>query len=251
MRAVPSVDTYRGFQFPLNVFMHVLSLEEGGVKYLHYGLFEDPDEPIAKAQERSTELLLSRLPAPPARVLDVGVGIGTTLARLTRLGYDAVGITPDADQASLVRAKYGDDVNVVRVGFEKLFPRPYDVVVFQESSQYIKAAELFAKAREITSNVVVLDEFATKPGGSLHLLDEFLRAAGAQKFRVAEDLDLSKRAAPTVDYFMNRLERYRATLVADLRLTNEQVDQLIASGAQYREAYAKGQYVYRLLRLTR
>ncbi len=252
MRAVPATELpYRDFQFPLNVFMHVLSLEEGGVTYLHYGLFDDPADSIAKAQERSTELLLSRLPPPPARVLDVGVGVGTTLARLTRLGYDAVGITPDESQASVVRARHGDDVNVVRVGFEHLFPRPYDVVLFQESSQYIKTVPLFAKAREITSNILVLDEFATDANATMHELGEFMRTAAAFKFRNVEDLDLSARAAPTIDYFLERLPRYAAALERDLGLDAKQVGELIESGRQYRERYRGGAYVYRLLRFQR
>src|SRR5437667_8962894 len=96
---------YRDFIYPLNVFMHILTHEEGEVRYLHYGLFQRADEPIAAAQERSTELLFSRLPPPPARLLDVGVGLGTTLERLTRLGYDAEGITPDEKQAALARGR--------------------------------------------------------------------------------------------------------------------------------------------------
>src|SRR5207302_9727632 len=71
---------YRDFYYPLNVLLHLLTLEEGRVDYLHYGLFEDTGEPIRAAQERSTELLLSRLPALPGRLLDVGVGLGTTLS---------------------------------------------------------------------------------------------------------------------------------------------------------------------------
>src|SRR3712207_909255 len=93
---------YRDFYYPLNVLLHVLTLEEGAVEYLHYGLFERSDEAIGVAQERSTQLLLSRLPPPPARLLDVGVGLGTTLNRLTRAGYDTVGITPDDKQVATV-----------------------------------------------------------------------------------------------------------------------------------------------------
>ncbi|HSP33582.1 MAG TPA: class I SAM-dependent methyltransferase [Thermoanaerobaculia bacterium] len=241
---------YRQFQFPLNVFMHMLTLEEGAVTYLHYGLFDDRDEPITVAQERSTELLFSRLPPPPARVLDVGIGVGTTLARLAKSGYDATGITPDESQAALARDRY-PDIDVTRVGFESLFPRTYDVVVFQESSQYIDATKLFAKAREITGHIVVVDEFAVDAETRLHPLDEFLRAANDYKFAIVEDLDLSARAAPTIEYFMRRFDRYRPILVSDLGLRSEQVDDLIASGARYRDAYARGAYVYRLLRFRR
>jgi SAM-dependent methyltransferase len=252
MPAVPPVDLpYRQFQFPLNVFMHVLTLEEGGVTYLHYGLFDRPGEPIAMAQERSTELLLSRLPPPPARVLDVGVGVGTTLARLARLGYDATGITPDEQQAAIVRATYGPDVNVFQVAFENVFPRAFDAVVFQESSQYIDAMKLFAKAREITKNVVVLDEFSTDATATLHRLDDFLRAAAAFRFAKTEEVDLSQRAAPTVDYFLERLPRYRDVLERDLGLSAAGIDELIESGTRYRDLYRRGAYVYRLLRFER
>src|SRR4051812_17622954 len=105
---VPSDLPYRDFYYPLNVFMHVLTKEEGRVDDLHYGLFESPDESIGAAQARSTELLLSRLPPPPARILEVGIGLGTTLDRLVRLGYDALGITPDAQQIAIARARFGE-----------------------------------------------------------------------------------------------------------------------------------------------
>lgn len=242
---------YREFYYPLNVFMHVLTHEEGGVAYLHYGLFDKKDESIATAQERSTELLLSRLPRPPARILEVGTGLGTTLARLTRAGYDATGITPDARQIAVLRARYGDELHVEESPFESLTTSAFDAVVFQESSQYIEARTLFGKAAELTSSVIVLDEFATGGGGPLHQLVQFLDAARENGFGKVEELDLSTKAAPTVDYFMQRLPRYRAALIEDLGLKNEQVDELIESGETYRAFYANGTYVYRLLRFTK
>ena len=247
---VPAELPYRDFYYPLNVFMHVLTREEGGVMHLHYGLFERPDESIAVAQERSTTLLLDRLPKPPASILEVGIGLGTTLDRLTGLGYDAVGIAPDEKQIAMARQRFGDSVRIENVSFEQFVPRPFDVIVFQESSQYIDADSLFARASEIAPEVVVLDEFATGDG-TLHRLDAFLRAAGANRFRKIEEIDLSRKAAPTVDYFMQRLERYRSALIADLALTDAQVDELIASGSAYRNHYVAGTYVYRLLRFRR
>src|SRR5712664_665246 len=123
---------YRDFYYPLNVFAHILTLEEGAIRDLHYGLFEDPTDPIGRAQERSTDLLLSRLPPPPARLLDVGCGLGTTLRRLVSLGYDAEGMAADAQQAAFTR-----DLPVHQVRFEDFTSdRLYDAIVFQESSQY-------------------------------------------------------------------------------------------------------------------
>lgn len=239
---------WRGFTFPLNVFMHILSHEEGGVHSLHYGLFERPEDTLLEAQERSTELLLSRLPPPPVRLLDAGIGLGTTLRRLLSLGYDAEGITPDAGQIAMARA-----LPVRCAAFETFEPgRTYDAIVFQESSQYIDSESLFARAATLAPRVLVLDEFALQTldeEGALHSLSGFVAAASRHGYRVTEELDLSAKAAPTMDYFTNRIPAYRERLLADLGITNEQVDHLVENGVKYRARYAGGTYGYRFLDL--
>jgi SAM-dependent methyltransferase len=255
---------YRDFTFPLNVFMHILTHEEGDVHSLHYALFDRDDEPIAAAQERSTELLFSRLPPPPARVLEAGIGLGTTLARLTRAGYDAVGITPDAQQVAMVRARFGDSVRALCAAFETFADpaaamvstdrEPFDVIVFQESSQYIESNALFANARRLAPRVVVLDEFALRPAtdaaAPLHSLAGFLAAAEQHGFRKTEELDLTAQAAPTIDYFTQRFPRYAAALASDLGVTAEQLQHLVDNGVVYRERYRNGGYGYRLLQFA-
>lgn len=245
---------YRDFYYPLNVFMHILTHEEGRVDALHYGLFERDDDRIGDAQERSTQLLLARFPPPPARVLEVGIGLGTMLARITKLGYDAVGITPDAQQIAVARGRH-PQANIVCTKFEDFAEdRRFDLVFFQESSQYIESNALFARAAELTNSVVVLDEFSLQPvhhAGALHSLQGFLDAADRHGFRKTEELDLSQTAAPTVGYFMQRIARYKEPLIRDLGLTAEQVDELVASGNSYQDLYRRGVYGYRLLRFAR
>lgn len=246
---------YRDFYYPLNVFMHILTHEEGGVDYLHYALFESENERIGAAQEHSTELLLSRLPPPPARVLEVGIGLGTTLMRMAHRGYDVEGITPDEKQIAMVQARYGSELRVRCVSFESMeaVGHAYDVLVFQESSQYIDAETLFARARKLAPRVIVLDELALQPldmPGALHARGHFLDAASRAGFELTEELDLSERAAPTVDYFIARLPRYRERLKTDLALTDQQIDDLIESGKRYRELYRTGVYGYRLLQFA-
>jgi hypothetical protein len=253
MRAVSASPLpYRDFYYPLNVFMHILTAEEGGVSYLHYGLFEAEDEPIGVAQERSTELLLSRLPHPPARLLEAGIGLGTTLHRLTTLGYDVEGITPDEKQIAMVRERYGDAVRVHCAPFENFDAgRTYDAVFFQESSQYIESRALFARAARLTSHVIVLDEFAVQDEGTLHRYDAFVAAAHEHGFRVVDEVDLSRKATPSTAYFMRRFDRYRDLLIRDLGITSQQVDDLVASGETYLDLYRRGVYAYRLLELRR
>lgn len=253
MRGVsPASLPYRDFYYPLNVFMHLLTLEEGEVRYLHYGIFDRVDQPLLEAQERSTSLLLDRLPAPPSRILDVGSGIGTTLYRMTRLGYEVTGVTPDARQINFIRARYGESVRVREERFEDVTAgERFDVIVFQESSQYIESEALFAKASQLSARVLVLDEFATNPVGHLHQWAPFLEAAARHGFSVEEEIDLTERAAPTIDYFNERYPKYRERLIADLALEPQTIDDLIRGGFSYRSAYERGDYVYRLVDFRR
>lgn len=241
---------YSEFYYPLNVFMHILTHEEGAAAYLHYGFFESPNEPIAKAQERSTAALLERLPPAPARLLDAGSGLGTTLRKLHALGYRVTGITPDAKQVAAI----GGGVDVCCIAFEAMpEDETFDTVIFQESSQYIDSEALFAKAAKLTRHVVVLDEFTVRveDGASLHALDRFLAAAHANGFELVEDLDVSAKAAPTIDYFSQRFSRYRDALKSDLSLTDAQIDSLIDNGVRYRDFYDRGVYAYRVMQFRR
>ena len=250
---------FRDFPFPLNVLLFVLEREEGAahVRAMHYGLFETSSDSIAAAQERSTALLLSRLPPPPASLLEVGIGLGTTLDRLTTMGYAAEGLTPDAVQAAAARARYGDGIRIHVVPLEYFEPdsaKPYDAVFFQESSQYIESDALFRKVRAILrpgGRVVVLDEFAMQPverTGALHRLDQFLEAARREQLRLEENVDVSRQAIPTIDWFLERIPRHREVIERELGVKDGQLDALLASGRDYRALYASGAYGYRLLR---
>lgn len=243
---------YRDFTFPLNVFMHLLTLEGSAPAYLHYGIFTSSGESLSDAQERSTRMLFERLPPPPASILDVGLGLATTLARLTNAGYEAEGITPDEGQIAMARSRYGETLRLTCARFEDHDPgRRYDVVLFQESSQYIESDALFARAAALTSRVIVLDEFATSEGRPLHALGPFLSAAERHGFTKTEDIDLSAGAAHTVPYFLERIPKYRARLVEDLGLAPQQLDDLLVSGATYAASYVSGDYVYRLMQFSR
>jgi hypothetical protein len=246
---------YRDFYYPLNVFMHILTHEEGRVDYLHYGLFERADQPIGEAQWRSTALLLARLPLPPARILDVGVGLATTLTELVRRGYAAEGITPDEKQIAMVRERHGDALPVHLSRFETFgSEHRFDAILFQESSQYIGSEELFTRAAELAPRVIVLDEFALAPlddPAALHSLDAFLSAAAGNGFHLTERLNVSAQAAPTVRYFMQRIPRYRDRLIDELGVTDSQVAELFVSGETYLERYENGIYGYFLLDFQR
>ena len=240
---------YRDFYYPLNVLLHVLTLEEGDVRHLHYGLFERPDEPIGAAQDRASARIFGHLPPPPARVLDVGSGLGANLSRLVKMGYDATGITPDANQIAVIRARHGE-VPVRLERFEDV-NETFDVALFHESSQYIDSEALFAKAEQVARVLLILDDFAMNPVEGLHRYDDFLAAASRHNFATTINDDVSDMAAPTIDYFNARLPRFRQQLINDLGIRSVQIDDLIASGQRYRDRYRNGDYGYRFLRFAR
>jgi cyclopropane fatty-acyl-phospholipid synthase-like methyltransferase len=245
---------YREFPFPLNVLMHVVAREGEGGSAMHYGLFAREGESLGAAQQRSTDLLFGRLPPPPRRVLEVGTGLGATLDRLVRSGYEAVGVTPDASQAAEARRLFGANLPVQVAPLETFeAAAPFEVVVFQESSQYIPSAVLWDRVRRLCApagRVIVLDEFSLRPverPNPLPALDAFLEAARAEGFRVEEEVDLSRHAAPTVSWFLGRLPRHRRSIEDELAVSSGQLDELLASGEAYRLLYARGDYGYRLL----
>src|ERR1700742_2434608 len=150
---------YRDFPFPLNVFMHILSREEGAIAAMHYGLFASAAEPIALAQRRSTELLRSRLPPPPVSVLEVGIGLGHTLNELALAGYQTFGITPDEKQLAVARKNHSG-INASCAALESFDSEgtSYDVVIFQESSQFIGSDVLWRRMSPLARNrVIVID----------------------------------------------------------------------------------------------
>lgn len=249
-----SIAAMRRFAFPLNVYAELLRLETGAVDYLHYGLFEAGERDVARAQRRACDWLLERLPAPPLRVLDVGVGLGTTAARLAALGHRVTGITPDPAQAGLAAAR-APSAHVVVAAFEHFDPAAvYDLLLFQESSQYIDTDLLFETAARLCapeSCVVIFDEFSNCDAPGPQSLERVKAAAAFRGFELREELDRSAQAARTIDYLIEALERRGDEIAGALALEPGALERLRASNLAYRARYAAGECRYRLLRFDR
>ncbi len=251
----------RDISFPLNVYAAMLAWSGIPLDYLHYGLYATPDEPTGPAQRRASDLLWAHMPAAPCRVLEVGIGLGTTLQRLQQSGYTALGITPDAAQAAIARERHGAAVQVQVCRLEDL-PAPaqaFDLMLLQESAQYIEPLDLFEAADRLLAEegatLLLMDEFALRregeAHGGLHHFDHFVALAGRFGWQVDQMLDLGTQAAPTLDAIAAMVRQHRQCLVAELGVGPEQLDMLIASAGRYRALYDAGVYGYRLLRLRR
>ena len=254
--AILSPSPFKDLTFPLNVYAHALLLQEGKAGYLHYGLFQNDKTSLQAAQQFSTDLLVARLPPPPCRILEVGVGLGTTCSLLNRRGYDIHGITPDAQQIAYIQKSLGAGISVSCHSLEDFKARSesFGVVLFQESAQYIEPLVIFNKALDLlppAGDLFIIDEFALKydEAGTegLHLLKDMMALAERFGFERVEHMDLSALAAPTLDYLLRITTIHRKNLIEDLALSDEQLARLDESNRTYHQKYADGHYGYALL----
>ncbi|MCK4492813.1 MAG: GNAT family N-acetyltransferase [Methylococcales bacterium] len=251
----PPLSLYQNISFPLNVYAHALMLEEGQLHYLHYGLFKSARTSLLEAQAYSTQLILSQLPKKPAKLLEVGVGLGTTLRILSDKGYQCQGITPDLNQINYLQQQWNNSAPVRCVSLEDFEPasEPFDIILFQESAQYIDPLVIFNQAIACLKNagsLLILDEFSLnnyQHSENLHALDQFIALAKRAGFELINQQDLSYFAAPTLPYLLNVTQKHKKQLLKDLNLSSEQLQKLGQSNQYYQAKYESGDYGYTLL----
>ena len=251
---------YQALEFPLNVYAHSLHLQESQVNYLHYGLFQKGEAvqkvQIGAIQQRATDLLLTHLPAPPRRILEIGVGLGATAQQLVKRGYTITAITPSSEEIKLAKQRFNEEVKFECVRFENFVAAAgsYDVVLLQESAQYILPSTLFNQAHRLLHEegiILMADEVSLRrtPGDTEHLplLTDTLLQAKESGFHLTKQINLSTQASPTVDYLLWVIEKHREALLADLGLTRVALDDLLIALRDYQEKYRDGHYGYTLL----
>ncbi|MBK8013607.1 MAG: methyltransferase domain-containing protein [Deltaproteobacteria bacterium] len=254
--------------FPLNVYALALGLGQGYVEALHYGLFETPSEAgapsqagapshaevpeqvlhrdsgpdLALAQARATDRLLAQLPPAPARVLEVGIGLGKTLRRLSLEGYRVEGITPDSHQVAMARHTL-PHVPVEEGRFECASrpPGSLDVVLFQESAQYIDREVVLARSFEwlcVGGLLIIMDEVPSAE------VPEWRASSERLGYRERAFVDYTAEAAPSVDVLVRSIETHRAEIESRLGLSPVRLYELVAELKRRRAAYRLGRHRY-------
>lgn len=156
-----------------------------GIKYLHYGYFENVEnislESLRHAQEVYTEKLLSKIPPGVKTILDVGCGTGEIARKLVEMGYDVVCVAPDPYLIERTLAHTDNGVTTYTDLYENLTelePESVDLILMSESCQYIKPDPGWDQNKRIL-----------KPGGYLLVCDFF-------KIREIDDPHMSKSGQP-------------------------------------------------------
>lgn len=231
--------------FPLNVYACAIILEEGQLHSLHYG-FDPGDDNILAAQKRATDFLLERLPPLPAKLLEVGVGICTTARELNERGYEYLGVTPDAIQVDLC-TKVG--LRVFHGFFEGLrAAEQFDILLFQESVQYINTSTLLTQAARLVKEggrLLIADEVDTRV---LEHARALLKNAG---FQLVYEDDITQRTIPSLDYLIEVLRRHRDPVMRKTGVDDLRYSQLMASLHVRRQAYRDGHYQYLIAELVK
>ena len=175
---------YRELDHPLNVFAAMLRAAPGS-GFLGYACIDriandlPRDEKrlracFAEGQAGMADRLLARLPPPPARVLEMGAGLGGLSSRLQERGYEVYAQTSNAREADVLAGVLGDGGRVLYdspqslVDAELIRLPAFDAVVFQNSWHYHDALlllEMLDLALRDGGHLVLADEFATDMAG--------------------------------------------------------------------------------------
>jgi 2-polyprenyl-3-methyl-5-hydroxy-6-metoxy-1,4-benzoquinol methylase len=263
-RSQAQLERVKRLETPFQIFRYMT-----GSEHLHFGLWDDANDPrpdaIARAQAAMTKLLSAHLPPAPARVIDVGCGIGGTAIDLAHKGYTVDALAPPVGliryaNEEAAEQDVADKAKFFATGFldVPLPGEPYDIGLSQESLQYIHPLKS------------TLEHFhaCIKPGGWLIVGDQVLRAlegrgmvqfhvsaeirelAGEAGFELAHHQDITDLAKPTVNNAVRYLERHTPKIVeffaADQPNIAADLQVCIDNGKQEAAAYEHGQLGYEL-----
>jgi SAM-dependent methyltransferase len=244
---------------PFNYYKAILKGD-----HLHFGLWSDgtSQATMEEAQENMFNVLLSFFPPPPARVLDVGCGLGYSAFLLAQKGYTVIAIAPDAELIAHAKRFYGES----GAEFRKLsyfdednsvFSKgEYDVLLFQESTQYLRPLQdVFKKARHLLKEkgiLVIGDEVlydrSIGPETAAHPSSDFILTLAESGFRVTEHQKIGESVLPTCDFVISNLIQLRNSgfSKSDGPKSAEKLEFYIDGWKRQEDWYVRGQMGYEL-----
>lgn len=236
-------------------FYRVLS----GTSYLHFGYWpaEQPNLGLNEAQTIASEKIFSHLPPPPARILDIGCGLGATAGALLKRGYEVVAIAPADELIASARHHYAG-ATYISCGFldeQPLLspPNTYDAILSQESLQYFPDIEaVFKKIKSLlapTGRFLLCDEVSydavTHKDSAVHEAKDIEKYLAAQGFYHSHHEYWGTNVTPTCVHAVEGFQQKKSLLI---ELFGEQcagtVDHFLAGWQQQLDWYTKGIFGY-------
>ena len=218
---------------PFNFYRMVLRGD-----HLHFGYW--PDQccgnidaadgiSFEDAQENMFNQLLAHFPEPPARVLDVGCGLGFSAAFLAENGYQVTAIAPSSELIDYARGKYtAGNPAFFEAGFldeGAVFQgEQYDVILFQESFQYLHPVEqviLHAKTLLAPGGILVIgDEIcynqSIKDKTAVHLYKDVFTLLEESGFLTIFHDRIGKHVQSTCDHLIRKFTEHFDPIVSAL-----------------------------------
>ncbi|MCF8120603.1 MAG: GNAT family N-acetyltransferase [Deltaproteobacteria bacterium] len=189
--------------------------------HLHLGFW--PEDAVELSAEEALhnlfELLASFLPEPPAKILDVGCGLGLSSHLLASRGYAVTAIDASNAHVEYATSQYGaSGAHFKTLAFldsdESVFAEgTYDALFFQECFQYLSPLdENMKKARYLLKDkgvIVLADEVCydrkrTSDAG-VHLSFDIYVSLSENGFRIIQNRKIGTNVMPTYGLIINRL----------------------------------------------
>jgi len=186
--------------------------------HLHYGYWTDDLEVdisnLRIAQEDYAQLIISHIPDGVRRILDVGCGSGQIAKTLVDIDYEVDCVSPNHYLSEQARELLGQASHIYQCYYEELqTEKRYDLILFNESFQYIKLEEAIKKTVGFLNQggyALICDIFkkdtpgkSPLPGG--HPLRRFYDIVSEHPLETVTDLDITKETAPTLDIMNDML----------------------------------------------
>ncbi len=187
--------------------------------HLHFGFWpsNNPKLAIEEAQQNMFEYMVSFLPEPPAKILDVGCGLGLSANLLALKGYETIAIAPSCELVEYAKKKYRSNGVTFRVldylnDNNSIFAKAsYDVVLFQESTQYlnplnnaIKKAHYLLRDKGL---IIIGDEIcydlSIKPETCVHMESDYITSFSDNSFLIDNNENLSENVKATYDFIID------------------------------------------------
>lgn len=210
--------------------------------HLHFGLWpsNNPELTGEEAQQNMFEHLVTFLPGPPAKILDVGCGLGYSANLLALKGYEVIAIAPSCELVEYARKKYRSSGVVFEIldyfkDNDSIFAKSsYDVVLFQESTQYLHPLnDAIKKTLYLLRDkglIIICDEIcynlSIKPETLIHMESDYITSLSNNSFVIDKNENLSESVKATYDFVIDNFTANFDKTIAACNNNKQGIDSL-------------------------